>query len=291
MIALIARRSGDRYERYGSSKGQWPNAHHDRGPRSGSGRPRIEMRPASMTVTTRLTRNRAISGCLRDLDENGQPNECVEKLRALDCRNVASDLPLPVSQAEVGAAEAHPRIARRARRDVGLHEDPAVLEKASSCGVALFSNRDRGRPPSRRSASDGDFALSAAAKTAGTTDAVAIESRPARAGPFRKRRIPERYLDLPSGHPGPSRGELGQDRVRPVRNVLRATRDPRGAVVLRKLGRLAPPGKSRRRSTCTRHAPAERQARRASSSRPRGVRLATRTSPRRSAKHSKQVTR
>jgi len=98
-----------------------------------------------MTVTTRLTRNRANLRLPCDLDE-WQPNECVENL-GLGCRTSLGPCRLPVTSG-VGAPE-HIGEWHGGRRAVGPSRSPAVLE-ASASGCA--SERRSGPSPSRRSA-------------------------------------------------------------------------------------------------------------------------------------------
>ena len=116
-----------------------------------------------------------------------------------------------------------------------------------------FSNGDPGVVVA--TVSSDPIALSAAAKTAGTTDPVAIE--PPEIGPAGSDVSPSTTSILSSGTPVFSRGELGKNRVRAGADVLRAARDAHRAVVAQ--WTLASAGK-RAAIQPAGHAPAERQA-------------------------------
>ena len=152
----------------------------------------LMMRPASITETTRSTRNRAISGC-HVTSTKWQPNECVENF-GFSSPNVASDLPLPVTKR---------RLARLSRSANGT--PPAAplaftktrpFSKARSAAL-FFSNGDPGVEVA--TVSRAAMALSAAAKTAGMTEPVTIE--PPETGPSGSDVSPSATSTLSSGTP------------------------------------------------------------------------------------------
>ena len=223
----------------------------------------LRMRPASMTVTTRLTRNRAISGC-HVTSTKWQPNECVENF-GFGLPNVASDLPLPVTRR---------RLARRSKSangtplagPLGFHKDPAAFER-QFVGLALLERRSRG------CRGDGQQRLRLPCQRRQRRPGPPIRSpssRP-RVGPSGSDVSPSATSTLSSGTPVFSARELREDRVRAGADVLRAAGDARRAIVAQLDVRLG--GKSRGDPRSTRPFPSRASSRRASSSRLRGFRF------------------
>src|SRR6267142_892070 len=127
-----------------------------------------------MTVTTRLTRNRAISGC-HVTSAKWAPNECVEYF-ALGSPKVDADLPSP---------ETCRRLARRSTSENGTPlAAPSDFRKTRPFSNPSSSGLwpSNGEPGVDTATIINDpIALSAAARTAGTIDGVAIE--PPESGP------------------------------------------------------------------------------------------------------------
>ena len=209
----------------------------------------LMMRPASMTVTTRLTRSRAISGC-HVTSTKWQPNECVENF-GLGLPKVPSDLPLPVTSR---------RLARRSRSANGTPlAGPSALTKT--------------RPPSNARSSGLRFSNGEPGVVVATLSSDSIACRP-------PRRRPGPPTPSPSNRPRSGRAAARCRRAPPrfCRAARRssARRAARGSCTCR----CRCPGCRRRRGPCRRrgagrwprrrtraaiheqlgHSPAERQA-------------------------------
>ena len=123
--------------------------------------------------------------------------------------------------------------------------------------------------------SSDSIALSAAAKTAGMTDPVAIE--PPEVGPSGSDVSPSATSTFSSGTPAFSARKLRQDRVRAGADVLRAAGDARQCHH-RAAGR-SPRREIARRPTQPRPFPIRALTHRVSSNRPRGCALTSQTFP------------
>src|SRR5207253_10486744 len=124
------------------------------------------MRPASMTLTNRDTRSRAVSGC-QVTSANCAPNECSEYFRLSSPPKVVRDCALPTAARTFARASTSPN---GTPDDGSLFRATRPLAKWRSSGVApakaaFFPDVD--------SVSSDRTAARAAAETAGITDAVA----------------------------------------------------------------------------------------------------------------------
>src|SRR6478609_554346 len=148
--------------------------------------------PASMTVTTRLTRSRAISGC-QVTSAKWQPNDCVENF-GFGLPNVAGDWPLP---------ETIRRLAWRRISANGVpFEGPSALIKIRPFSTARSSGLwlAKGDPGVDTATIFSEpIAWSAAKSTAFTTDAVAMD--PPESGPAGSEVSPSSTSTLSSGTP------------------------------------------------------------------------------------------
>ena len=230
----------------------------------------LMIRPASMTVTTRLTRRRAISGC-QVTSTKWQPNEWVENF-GFGLPNVAFAFAAAGDAGEHWRRRASRQTARR-RRAVGFHKDAAVFEGELS-GLAILERRT-GR--CRRDREQRAIASSAAAKTAGMTEPVAIE--PPEIGPGGKRRIAEHDFDFVERDAEFLGARAGRGSCR-CRCRCLACRRRRGPCRRRGAGHW-PRREIARRSRCSRPCPSRASGHRASSSRPPACASTSRIFPRR----------
>src|SRR5215475_13930706 len=180
------------------------------------------IRPASITVTTRLTRSCALVRLPRDFDEVTAGR--VRREVRLWITERGFGLAAACNQVQVGAAQ-HICERHTARGAVSLHKDAATLE-GQSRGLTLLERRARGCRGDAKQGCDGVVCR----LENGRYDRAGRQ-RAAGERAIRKRRVAEGHFDFVERHTGLLRGELCEDRVCAGADVLRGACDTGRTIV------------------------------------------------------------